>query len=91
MVTADPHWVSPEDVREILARFLPPGATAAYIQGDEFIVVWRPTGRKRSSLLVRLPRQVAVRCKVSFDDAVHRLIGACAPIFLAFRRFRLPS
>jgi hypothetical protein len=79
--------VTPDDVLEMLGRFLPPGRCAAYVDRKEYVVRWQalPDG----PLATIIPRkETVVRSRVSFEEALHRLIGECAPVVLAYRQIR---
>jgi len=79
--------ITSADVVEHLVRFLPPGTSSACTEGEEYVVRWcpLPLGPIEG---VELGGERTVRSRMSFDDAVHRLIGECAAIFLAYRRLR---
>jgi hypothetical protein len=79
--------VTADDVREILGRFLPPGSSGASVEGDEYVVHWRPSAALDLPFVVP-DREWIVRSRTSFEDAVHRLVAACASVFLAYSRVR---
>ncbi len=76
--------VTPDEIREVVALWLPPGDCAVFREGAAFVVVWSSGDRD-----LRFTREG--RSDLSFDEAVHRLIDAAAPIILLWRENRYGS